>query len=288
MDCNGLILLSPALEFQNFVYAPGNSLPYTLFLPTYTATAFYHKKLAPSLLSNLGRTLALSEAWSMKDYLLALTRGNALTEEERNEAVSKLAAYTGLSEAYLRLQKLRVTNREFSKELLRANGLIVGILDSRLTASAEAVESFFDEPDMLLTIGPYVSALNNYLRRELKYKSDLPYQFFSSEANSSWKWGSAAQGYPSAVNTLASLIAKFGYFKVFIARGYYDLDIGYYATKYDIDHLDIPSNLRENVTLRFYDAGHQIYVHLPSLKRLTADVADFIKKDMGAQSGATR
>ena len=288
MDCNGLILLSPALEFQNFVFAPGNFLPYTLFLPTYTATAFYHKKLAPSLLSDLDKTLAEAEAWSMKEYLLALTRGNDLTEGERNKAIERLVAYTGLSETYIKAQKLRVTNREFSRELLRAHGLIVGILDSRMTARAESVESFFDEPDMLLTIGPYVSALNNHLRRELKYKCDLPYQFFSSGANSSWKWGSAIGGYPSATNTLAAIIAKFGYFKVFIARGYYDLDIGYYATKYDIDHLDLPANLRDNVTIRFYDAGHQIYVHLPSLKRLNADVADFIKKDMGARGGATR
>jgi carboxypeptidase C (cathepsin A) len=281
MDCNGLILLSPALQFQNFVFAPGNLMPYTLFLPTYTAAAFYHKKLAPELLADFKKTLAQVEAWTMKEYLLALSRGDTLTAEERKAVVAKLAAYTGVSEDTIERQKLRITNGEFSRELLRSRGLVVGILDSRLTAVAESVGSFLDEPDMVLTIGPYVGALNNHLRRDLKYESDLPYRFFSSEANSSWKFGSAERGYPSVTDSLAALITKFGYFKVFIARGYYDLDIGYFATPYDINHLGLPAELRANITLCFYDSGHQIYVHLPSLKRLKEDVADFIKKSKG-------
>jgi len=287
MDCNGLILLSPALQLQNFVFAPGNFLPYTLFLPTYTAAAFYHKKLARPLLSDFKQTLGQVENWTMKEYLLALSKGDTLKPEERKAVVDKLAAYTGISEDYIHRKKLRITNRQFSRELLRSRGLVVGILDSRLTAVAESVKSFFDEPDMLLTIGPYVGALNNHLRRDLKYESDLPYRFFSSEANSAWNFGSAKQGYPSVTDSLAALITKFGYFKVFIARGYYDLDIGYFATAYDINHLGLPPTLRANITLRFYDAGHQIYVHLPSLKRLKGDVADFIKKSKGSDGQPT-
>jgi carboxypeptidase C (cathepsin A) len=282
MDCNGLILLSPALQYQNFIFAPGNFLPYALFLPTYTAAAFYHKKLAPPLLSDLKQTLGQVEAWTMKEYLLALSKGDTLTPEERKVVVDRLAAYTGVSEDYIERKKLKITNREFSRELLRSRGLVVGILDSRLTAVAESVKSFFDEPDMVLTIGPYVAALNNHLRRDLKYESHLPYRFFFSEANSSWNFGSAEQGYPSVTDSLAALISKFEYFKVFIARGYYDLDIGYRATPYEISHLGLPPALKANITLRFYDAGHQIYVHLPSLKRLKGDVADFIKKSNGS------
>ena len=278
MDCNGLILLSPALQFQNFVFGPGNFLPYALFLPTYTAAAFYHKKLAPPLLSNLKQTLSQVEAWSINEYLPALSRGDTLTPEERKAVVAKLAGYTGISEDYIARRKLRITNREFSRELLRTQDLVVGILDSRLTAATESVRSFIDEPDMLLTIGPYVGALNNHLRRDLKYESDLPYRFFSPEANSSWNYGSAENGYPTVTDSLATLISMFKYFKVFIGRGYYDLDIGYFAAPYDISHLGLPPELRSNIILRFYDAGHQIYVHLPSLKRLKEDVADFIKK----------
>jgi carboxypeptidase C (cathepsin A) len=281
MDFNGLILISPALQFQNFVFAPGNSAPYMMFLPTYTATAFYHKKLASPLAANLEETLADVEAWSMQAYLLALTRGNALSEADRQNTVEKLAAYTGLSEDYIREKKLKVTSREFSRELLRSQGLVVGTLDSRLTAVAESLQRFSDEPDMVLTIGPYVAALSNHLRLDLKYESDLPYLFFSTEANSSWKWGSAIQGYPAVTSTLTDLINKFKYFKVFIAKGYYDLDIGYFATKYEVAHLGLPPDLRANISLRFYDAGHQIYVDEPALKKLNADVAEFIRAVVG-------
>jgi carboxypeptidase C (cathepsin A) len=130
---------------------------------------------------------------------------------------------------------------------------------------------------MVLTIGPYTSSFNSYLRANLKYESDLPYRFFSPEANASWNWGSAIEGYPAATDTLAALINKFGYFKVFIARGFYDLDIGYFATRYDIDHLGLEPDLRDNVTLRYYDSGHQIYIRSTSLARLKTDLAGFIK-----------
>ncbi|MEJ2170878.1 MAG: hypothetical protein P8X90_35760, partial [Desulfobacterales bacterium] len=153
MDCNGLILLSPALQFQNFVFGPGNFLPYALFLPTYTAAAFYHKKLAPPLLSDLKQTLSQVEAWSMNEYLPALTKGDTLTPAEHKSVVAELANYTGISEDYIARRKLKITNREFSRELLRSQDLVVGILDCRLTAAAESVRSFIDEPDMVLTIG---------------------------------------------------------------------------------------------------------------------------------------
>jgi carboxypeptidase C (cathepsin A) len=102
------------------------------------------------------------------------------------------------------------------------------------------------------------------------------------EANSSWNFGSAGQGYPCVTDSLGALITRLGCFKVFIAKGYYDLDIGYFATAYDIDHMGPPPALRANITLCFYDAGHQIYVHLPSLKKLKGDVADLLKNQKAA------
>ena len=141
---------------------------------------------------------------------------------------------------------------------------------------------------MVLTIGPYTSALNSHLREDLKYESDLAYRFFSLEANAAWKWGSAIQGYPAATDTLANLITQFGYFKAFVARGYYDLDIGYFAARYDIGHLGLPPELKDNVTLRYYDAGHQIYIHTASLEKLKADVAEFMKTTLEANAAGRR
>jgi len=284
MDCNGLILFSPALQFQNFVFTADNLLPYALFLPSYTAAAFYHKKLAPGLLDDLNKTLAEVEDWSLKRYLPALIAGAGLAENERKEIISKLASYTGLSERYIREKKLKITNRQFSGELLRSRDRVLGILDSRLTGAAESGEGFFDGPGMVLTVGPYTGALNSYLRRDLAYKTDLTYRFFSNEANASWDWGSAIHGFPGVTGTLADLVATFGYFKALIARGYYDLDIGYFAARYDVDHLELPQDLRGNVTLRFYDSGHQIYIRPAALKRLKADVAEFITKTLNADA----
>lgn len=281
LDCNGLILISPALNFQNFVFGPDNSLPYMLFLPSYTAAAFCHKKLTPPLSSDLRRTLAGAEAWAMSGYLLALTRGDALKEAQEKEVMEKLKAYTGLPEGYIKEAHLRVTNRAFSRELLRSQGLLVGILDSRLTASnRDGTKPFLDEPGMVLTIGPYVGALNDHLGRDLKYQSDLPYRYFSQKANATWNWGSAIQGYPAATGTLAALVRQFGYFKVFIARGYYDLDIGYFAARYAVDHLGLPPDLKNNIILRYYESGHQIYARLPSLIKLKGDVAAFIQASL--------
>ena len=288
MDCNGLILISPALQFQDFVFAAGNLLPYALFLPTYTASAFYHKKLTAPLLKDFDQTLAEVEDWALERYLPALTSGDALTGVERNAVIDKLATYTGLSENYIREQKLKITNREFSSELLRSQGMVLGILDSRLTSVAESQESFFDEPGMVLTIGPYTGALNSHLRGDLGYVSDLAYRFFSREANSSWSWGSAIEGYPAAIGTLADLVTKFGYFKAFIARGYYDLDIGYFAARYDVEHLGLPPELKDNVSLHYYDSGHQIYIRGASLEKLKADVAEFIKRALEANTEGKR
>jgi carboxypeptidase C (cathepsin A) len=276
IDCNGVILFSPSLQFQDFVFASGNLLPYALFLPTYTATAFYHRKLAAPMLKDLNKTLCQVEDWTIRGYLPALIHGDTLTEVERKEVAAKLATYTGLPEKVIIEQKLKITNREFSRALFRSQGMALGILDSRLTGSAE-LHDFFDEPGMVLTVGPYTSALNSILRGDLQYECDLPYRFFSGDASGSWKWGSAIQGYPAATDVLAALITKFGYFKAFVARGYYDLDIPYFATRYDVDHLGLAPDLKENVILRYYESGHQIYVRTPSLARLKADLTEFIK-----------
>ena len=278
LDCNGLILVSPALNFQSFVFGRDNFLPYTLFLPSYTAAAFFHRKLAPPLSSDLRKALGAAETWTMNGYLPALALGDALKEAEAKEIMEKLHTYTGLPEDYIKQAHLRINSRDFSRELLRSQGLMVGILDSRLTASnREGIKSFLDEPGMVLTVGPYVGALNDHLGRDLRYQSDLPYRFFSQEANAAWNWGSAIQGYPAATDSLAALLRQFGYFRVFIAGGYYDLDIGYYASRYAVDHLGLPRDLKDHITLRYYESGHQIYVHLPSLIRLKGDVAAFIK-----------
>jgi carboxypeptidase C (cathepsin A) len=276
MDVNGLILISSAIDFQNFAFGANNILPYVVYLPSYTAAAYYHKVL-PGQPSALQEILREAEKWTLNEYLPALSKGDGLEEAEREEVIQKLRGFTGLSETYIRQKKLKINNLEFAKELLRSRNLSLGILDSRLTGKDEPGGSFLDEPSMVLTIGPLVALLNDHLRRDLKYASDLPYEYFSQQANSAWDWGSAIGGYPSVTRKLGHMIQRFGYLKVFIARGYYDLDVPYFATPYNLAHLGIDPTLRDDVRASFYEAGHQMYTDPASLKKLKSDLSAFIE-----------
>jgi carboxypeptidase C (cathepsin A) len=277
MDINGLVLISAVLNFQTFSFNAGNDLPYVMFLPTYAATASYHKKLSPELQSDLQKTVKEVEHWALNDYLAALAKGDALQGSEKNEIVEKLSRYTGVPKSYIERKRLRIRRSDFRRELLRTENLTVGILDSRYTITTPSDENFFDDPDIVATVGPYVAALNDYLRDKLKYDSDLPYVFLSQEANRSWNWGSAAQGYLNVSGKLRDIISKLKYLKVLIASGYYDLDAPYFATVYNVNHVGLDPSLRKNFKLAFYEAGHQMYTDLPSLKKLKADISDFMK-----------
>lgn len=277
MDINGLVLVSAVLNFQTFSFGPGNDLPFIMFIPTFAATASYHKKLPPHSEGDLQMFLKEVERWALNEYIVALARGDTLPDSETNKIVDKLSRYTGLPHNYIKNKRFRVTRSDFRSELLRAENRTVGILDSRFTILAPSDKDFFDDPDIVATIGPYVAALTHYLRNDLKYENDLPYVFLSQEANQSWNWGSASQGYPSVMDTLREIMSKLRYLKVFIASGYYDLDAPYFATIYNVNHLGLDPSLQSNITLQFYEAGHQMYTDLPSLKKLKADVSAFIK-----------
>ncbi len=147
-----------------------------------------------------------------------------------------------------------------------------------------------EDPSVFVVTGPLVATWNDYVRNELKYETDIPYEILSTKVNESWNWESATGGlgYVNVAETLHQAMSENRFLKVFIASGYYDLDTSYFATKYTVNHLGLDPGLRGNVTLEFYDAGHQMYTHLPSLKKLTADAASFYKKAVLHESGPGR
>ena len=118
-------------------------------------------------------------------------------------------------------------------------------------------------------------ALNDYLLALAKGN-----ELTATKANRLWNWQSGIEqmGYVNVATTLQRAMSENKVLKVFVASGYYDLDTAYFATKYTADHLRLDPSLREHITLSYYDAGHQMYTHLPSLKKLKADVATFFKK----------
>jgi carboxypeptidase C (cathepsin A) len=279
MYLNGIILISSILNFQTARFTPGNDMPYILFLPTYTATAWYHNRLDAELQKNLRDTLDEVEAFAAGEYATALIKGDALPKIEYDAVVSKLARYTGLSAEYIEQTNLRIEIMRFTKELQRDQRCTTGRLDSRFTGIDRdaAGETWEHDPSMTAIMGPYTATLNDYVRTELEFESDLPYEILTSRV---WPWGyeNVQNQYLNVGETLRKAMSMNPHLKVLIANGYYDLATPYFATRYTFDHLHLDENLRENYSMTFYEAGHMMYVHLPSLEQLKADMVDFVKK----------
>ncbi|HEY5611089.1 MAG TPA: peptidase S10 [Thermoanaerobaculia bacterium] len=279
MYFNGVMLISSILNFQTARFETGNDLPYILFLPTYTATAWYHKQLEPELQRDLRATLAEVETFAAGEYTLAMMKGNDLPGAEKKEIARKLARYTGLSPDYVEQTNLRIHIQRFTKELLRDERKTVGRLDSRfqgvdLDAAGETYE--FD-PSYAAIQGPYTGALLNYIRTQLKYESDLPYEILTGRVRP-WSYKEFENRYVNVAEDLRQAMAQNPFLRVFVANGYYDLATPYFATEYTFDHLAFDADYEQRISMAYYEAGHMMYVHLPSLKQLKSDLAGFLRK----------
>ncbi len=282
MYLNGIVLVSAILNFQTAEFDPGNDLPCELYLPTYAATAFYHKKLAPDLQRDLGATLAEAERFASGEYALALRKGAALSDAERDAVATKLARFTGLAKEYVERTNLRVEISRFCKELERGERRTVGRLDSRYEgvdrdAAGETPET---DPSMSPILGPYSAALNHYLRVELGYESDLVYEILSGRVFP-WKFDNAENRYLDVAERLRQTLAHNPALRVFVACGYYDLATPYAAAHYTFEHLGMERELLARVSFGHYEAGHMLYVHGASRERFKKDVAAFYAQALG-------
>ena len=278
MYLNGIVLVSAILNFQTAEFDSGNDQPYELFLPTYCATAFYHKKLAPELQRDLKTTLAECEKFAQGEYALALRRGSALSDAERGAIAAQLARYTGLSKEYVERTNLRIEISRFCKELERGERKTVGRLDSRFEgvdrdAAGDTPEG---DPSMAAIQGPYTAALNQYLRGELGYESDLVYEILTGRVHP-WKFEGAENRYVDVAERLRAELNANPALRVFVACGYYDLATPYVAAHYTFDHLGMERALRERITFGHYEAGHMMYIHGPSRAQLKQDVSAFYR-----------
>jgi len=278
MYLNGIMLISSILEFQTARFDSGNDLPYVLFLPTYTATAWYHKQLADDLQADLQGALRESERFAEGDYLKALLQGSELSSDDRTRVVAELARLTGLGEVYVDRSNLRVPIWRFVKELLRDEGRTVGRLDSRFTGidANKVGDSYEYDPSYAATLGPFSSTFNDYVERELNFESQLPYEILTDKVFP-WKMTDENRGgYVNMTRSLREAMTQNPYLKVFVANGYYDLATPYFATEYTFSHLGLDSSLAGNVTMGYYQAGHMMYINTPSLIKLKADLAAFL------------
>jgi carboxypeptidase C (cathepsin A) len=280
MNLRGIVLISSVLDFQTISFDPGNDLPYALYLPAYTAIAWYHKKLPEELQRlKLPEAMAEAERWATEKYLPALARGDSLTDEERGAVVKDLARYSGLPAPLLMRVNLRVANRRFAKELLRDQDRVLGVMDGRVAGfdTNPGVPHTEYDPSFYIQTVPFVACMNAYLRSELKFETDLEYEYLSGEVSQSWKWGEPGEGYLNELHLLCRAVTENMQLKLFVANGIYDLNTSYFATKYALNHMELNPNLQGNVRSRQYPAGHMLYSDPACLKQLKEDVAEFYK-----------
>lgn len=280
---NGILLISTIMNFQTARFARGNDLPFVLFLPTYTAIAWYHKKLPADLQTDLRRTLDEVERWAANEYTVALAKGDRLTPSERQEVIDRLNRYTGLDKKFIDNSDLRIEIQRFDKELLRDEKRTVGRLDGRFKGiDALAVTDTPDfDPSMAAIRPPYTATFNDYVRRDLGFKSDLEY-FILGGGVGRWDFGSD-NSYADTSEALRSAFSKNPYMKLFVASGYYDLATPYFATQYTLRHMGLDPSLQPSVTTTYYEAGHMMYIDTRELARLKSDAAAFVRNSLPAR-----
>lgn len=273
----GVVLISPVLNFQTVAFDAGNDTPYWLFLPTYTATAFFHGKLPPELSVDLGKTLEQAREWSKSAYLSGLAAGDTLDPAARAGLAAELAAFTGLSPAFVERCDLRPTIGQFTKELLRDKQRTVGRLDSRysgIDGNAVGERPEYD-PSYAAIQGPYTAALNAYVRGELKYESDTPYEVLTG-AVQPWRYP-AQNRYANVAESLRAAMSQNPRLRVWSASGYFDLATPFFAMEWTVSHMGLDPAQRGRVTQTYYESGHMMYVREKDLAQLKADAAAFYK-----------
>ena len=276
MYFDGLMLVSGLLNWQTLSADPGNDLPFITFLPTLTATAHYHRKLAPELQTDFEKAVAEARTFAFGEYATALLRGRTLPADERRRIAEKLARFIGLTAQQVDEQELRVRPEYFREMLLREQGKILGRFDARVTsedANRARLAPDFD-PSLSNVIGAFSSSVNAYIRGELGYESDHPYRVL---AGLPWRYTSFANKYVAMEPRLAEAMKQNPKLRVLVLVGRRDLAVPPDAMRYSMDHLPIPATLRSNVRFVEYDSGHMMYLYAKDAEKLRTDLAAFVR-----------
>jgi carboxypeptidase C (cathepsin A) len=269
---------------QTARFTMGNDLPYSLFFPTYAATAWYHKRLAVDLQAKeLRAFLDEVEEWVEQVYVPSLSLGDRISAEELDKVVAGIARYTGLSRDFVKQTDLRINIQQFAKELLRSQRKTVGRLDSRFTGFDQSgVTDVPDyDPSLSAIRPPFTTVLNQYIRTELGYETDVEYHILRGL---DWTYGDASNGYADTSDALRSAFAKNPYMHLFVASGYYDMATPYYATYYTLSHSNISADVWGNVETREYPTGHMVYIDSTALQNLRDDVVAFIEQALTGEA----
>jgi carboxypeptidase C (cathepsin A) len=284
MDLNGVVLVSPFLNAGSGIDGEEIDLPHVLYLPTFAATAWYHDAI-PNKPASLQAYLDEVERFAYNEYAPALMKGYLLPETEKKAVAAKLAGYTGTSADYWEKADLRVSHPQFLQELKRNQRLIAGRIDSRFVGPAvNPLGEKMDYDPFFPAVGPaYTAAFLDYLHSELKFGKDENYMVSAFDIDWDWKHKTPGEGgwmspLPNTVPDLARAMTFNPGLHVLVLQGYYDLATPYLATKNDMAHLHIPPETRKRITIDYFDAGHMMYLHAPSMRKFRDDVAGFVRQ----------
>ena len=287
INFNGIVLLSTVLNFETLSTSFTNDVPYPMLLPSFTSIAWYHKKLPPDLMADPNRARQESMQFALGEYTQALASGDTLTPEQRQNIVDKLNRYTGISKEVIEWSNLRLDVGSFTHFLLADQRLRVGRLDGRFKGPDPDgfMNTRFFDPSSAETGPPFTSVFNDYVRRELNYKVDMPY-YVSAQQSGMFQWSmnipspTGPGGGRSAMETstpLREALVKDRYLKILNMEGYYDLATPYLAAWYTFDHLDLPPEFRKNISHAQYESGHMVYLDSKAHAKLKQDFANFIE-----------
>jgi carboxypeptidase C (cathepsin A) len=283
MDLNGVVLVSPFMNAGSGIDGEEIDLPHVLYLPTFAATAWYHDAI-PNKPASLPAYLEEVQRFAYDEYAPALMRGYVISDAEKKAVAAKLAAYTGTTADYWEKADLRVSHPQFLQEIMRNQRLIAGRIDSRFMGPAtNPLSETMDYDPFFPAVAPaYTAAFLDYLHSDLKFGKDENYVVSAFDIK--WDWQHKRPGehgwmspLPNTVPDLAMAMTYNPGLHVLVLQGYYDLATPWLATKNDIAHLDITPEARKRITMDFFDAGHMMYLHEPSMKKFRQDVVAFVR-----------
>lgn len=274
---NGVLLVSAVLQFGTLRFDVGNDTPFIVFLPTYAATAHYHRALPERYQRMLlPEFLREVEAFAIGEYATALLKGSSITDEEKDRIARRLADYTGLPHRFILRSNLRVNQQRFSKELLRERSRTVGRFDSRFTGidRDDAGEGYEYDASYAAIRANYTQSFNAYVRDDLNYTSDLSYEILTNVQP--WSFDPAGTNrYLNVAERLRAVMHQQPYLRVHLASGYYDLATPHFAADLTRDHMHLAPERRANFVTDYYEGGHMMYLHRPSLAKMRADLVRF-------------
>ena len=276
MSLNGVVLLSALLDFRTLIPAQGSQLSYQIYVPAFSTTALYHKKIT----GERDQLLKDVREFAMGEYTLALLKGNTITEEELAAVSAKLETFTSLPAEYWKRKHLRVDPAEFRAELLRDEGKVVGRFDSRVAWSAMDSEASYAtyDPSYSLAIGAFSTAMLSYLGDDLGWQEESHYEVLTSKV-SPWSYDSDNR-VVNFTNRLVDALRDNPKLKVLVMGAYADLATPPDGIPYSFSQaLDFPAALRDRVSYSYYDAGHMFYLNPPDLEKARTDLIDFLNRE---------